>query len=149
MSQTPKAIPRKCLALGLVVGFALSGTWLVDALACLLQECIEDDAARLADALVGDIVVVGYAVFTLVVVFLPAVRLHRMFAMPVAAAIPSLALAAGITFLVFDPKIDSAVGTLAHGLWLAGPWFVASLIGLAVWPKAKAATAAVDVSCFD
>ncbi|WP_193366988.1 hypothetical protein [Pelagibius marinus] len=91
----------------------------------------------------------AYAVLTLVAVFLPALRLHRAFAMPVAAAIPSLAVAAGFTFFLVDPKIDSATGILALGLWFAGPWFVAVLIGLAVWPKANVGAAAVDMTCFD
>lgn len=149
MRQRPETLLRKCVVLGVVAAIAVTGSWLMSASWCLFQECIEDDASRRAAALVGDTLVVVYAVLTLVAVFLPALRLHRAFAMPVAAAIPSLAVAAGFIFLFIDPKIDGAAGILALGLWLAGPWFVASLIGLAVWPKAKAGAAGVELNCFD
>ena len=149
MDKGPKMLLRRCMALILVVAIATSGTWLIDAFSCLLGECVEDDASRRADALIGYALVVAYAVLTLAVVFLPSLVLKKFAGRLLAAVIPSAATAIVVSILLFRPEIDSVFGLLELTGWLAFPWFVANLTGLAIWPRPASDKLETDTDCYE
>ena len=82
-------------------------------------------------------------------VFLPAIALRQRLSKTVAAATPAAAVAAGLSYLFFDPGYDDLEGAMGLALWFATPWFIANLTGLAIWPNPAARPATVDVDCFD
>ena len=149
MSNWPERYLQKCIALVLVAGIAASGTWLIDALLCLFRECVEDDASRRADAMIGIPVFVAYVVLTWVVVFLPALGLRRRFPKLIAAATPAVVVAVGLSSLFFDAEYDGLPGALGLALWFTGPWLIANLVGLTIWPSQEAGTARAEIDCFD
>jgi hypothetical protein len=141
MRRRPKTFLRKCLVLGLVGGISISGSWLLSESWCLFQECIEDDASMRADALIGTYVLAAYIVLTLVAVFLPALALHRRLPKAFSAVIPAVAVSEGVLLLIFNWGSDSASDAFWLSLWLAVPWTIAALVGLALWPSRNAGAA--------
>jgi hypothetical protein len=140
---------ERCVALMVVAGIATFGAWLIDALLCLVRGCAEDDASRRANAIIGAPAFVAYVVVTWGAVFLPAIALRQRLSKTVAAATPATAVAAGLSYLFFDPGYDDLEGAMGLALWFATPWFIANLTGLAIWPNPAARPATVDVDCFD
>lgn len=140
---------ERCVALMVVAGIATFGTWLIGALLCLVRKCVEDEASRRADALIGDLVVAAYVILTWIAVFLPAVGLRRKFSTLAAAATPAAVVAVGLAYLLFDSEYDDLASAAGFFLWLTAPWVIANLAGLAIWPAPEAGSAANDIDCFE
>ncbi len=125
---------RRFAALIVVAGVATFGIWLIDEALCLARGCIEDDASRLAHAIIPDgIVVAVYVVLTWVAVFLPAVGIFWKFETLFAAAIPAAVVASGLSYLLFDPDHDDLGSAVGLAVQLAVPWTIANLAGLVFW----------------
>jgi len=99
--------------------------------------------------MIGIPVFVAYAVLTWVVVFLPALGLRRRFPKPIAAATPAVVVAVGLSSLFFDSEYGGLPGALEFALWFAGPWVIANLVGLAIWPSQAVGPARAEIDCFD
>lgn len=137
---------RRFVALIVVAGVATCGTWLIDALLCLARGCIEDDASRLADAIFGEMVVAIYVVLTWVAVCLPAAAIFWRFETLFAPAIPAAVVAAGLSYLFFDPEYDDLGSAVGFALRLAIPWTIANLVGLVFWLNPDDSQAGGEIS---
>lgn len=125
---------RRFAALIVVAGVATLGMWLLDALLCLARGCVEDDASRLADAIIPDgLVIAAYVALTWIAVFLPAAGLFWKFETLFAAAVPAVTVAAGLAYLFFDAEHDDLGSAAGFVLLLAIPWILANLAGLVFW----------------
>lgn len=95
--------------------------------------------------MIGTYFLVVYGVLTLVAVFLPAIALCRKLPKAFAAVVPAIMASEGVLLLLFDWRSDSALDALWVSLWLAVPWTIAALTGLALWPARNASTASGEI----
>ena len=142
MSRRLAICLRRFAALIVVAGVATFGTWLLDAALCLARGCIEDDAGRLAHAIIPDaIVVAAYVVLTWVAVFLPTVGIFWKFETLFAAAIPAAVVASALSYLLFDSDHDELGSAVGLSVLLTVPWTIANLAGLVLWLSPDDSTA--------
>lgn len=125
-------------ALIYVLAIALAGTLGSDFIYCQITYCPMDDGAIGAEALIGPALVVMYMIYTLVFVFVPSIHISKYMGIVNSAVFVSLVSAALFSWLMYVPKIDTAIRVGGLFLWLFLPWFFAVYVGNRLWPHKSA-----------
>jgi len=103
----------------------------------MLKECLRDDAAIWAEAIVGLPFLVAYVVASWLLVFPAMLALRRRCGRVLAPAVVGLLFAAGLAAPFHRPEIDGTfINTTMHlVLWLAGAWFAGGVVAATLWPN--------------
>ena len=87
-----------------------------------------------------------YAIITIWPIFLFAGRLQERVSIWLSAAIPSGAWSLILSAWIFVPEIDDFIHLFFLWSWLFIPWFLASLVGLRLWPRDHAINMNGDIN---
>lgn len=103
----------------------------------MLKECLRDDAAIWAEAMLGLPLLVAWLVASWLLVFPAMLALRRRCGRVLAPAVVGLLFAVGLAALFHRPDIDGTfVNTAMHLVpWLAGAWFAGGVVAATLWPN--------------
>ena len=128
-SKILAVVLSSAVAVGLIIGLSEG--------ACLFRECIRDDAAIIATALLGIPLLVIYAALSWLVVFPSMLFLCRNVRKVVASGLAALSFSIAFALFFHRPGVDGSFYNTALHLvpWLTLPWFVGGIVAMALWPE--------------
>lgn len=101
---------------------------------CAVWQCqFDDDASMRAMTLVGVVLMVVYALLSLLMVLPLTLLLRHWFGKLVSSLLGASSFGLLVAWIFYLPAVDSFARFVSFGLWLSVPWFIAGAIACALW----------------